>query len=454
MSVDSIRNQPYREEFLRASDDWVCDLYSLDIRYIALRYSDQFILFDAVVSLNPLPPKENRDFRIETTQVALGHAQVCNVSKDELHQFLQNVAHGRLEVHGQCYELPLRETVEIYSEMGMRERWFCDLHLRVSGARQPMLSVVEFSVIDNQLRRSTPPFDGLGDALGWLGLAAPDATQHPPSIEVRVGPPVDLITNLCKLTENKLKLVIYAHPHFDVEKVAVTIRVVPGEGLASRRHVTSEFHWTKVDDRWEGVAQFGLQNADGVLVMLLVGDTTVRRQWFLDAVKARNNRLVATHVFDKDIKMVRQAVLESADSSRFELGVSALLFLLGFSAAVQLETNSPDIIATTPGGRVVLIECTLRIADFSSKIGKLVDRHRMLVKAFDESNHYAEVHGVLVCGLPRDQIAVRVAELEAHGLLLISKDELVRAFDRLRFAQDPDQLIDEAKVQLNSRRSD
>src|SRR5690606_14745229 len=107
----------------------------------------------------------------------------------------------------------------------------------------------------------------------------------------------------------------------------------------------------------------------------------------------------ATQVFDKDIRMVRQAVLDSTDSARFELGVSTLLFLLGFSSAVQLETNSPDIIATTPGGRVVLIECTLRVADFSSKLGKLVDRHRMLLKTFEEGNHYAEVYGVLICSL-------------------------------------------------------
>ncbi|QVQ28595.1 hypothetical protein [Achromobacter deleyi] len=76
------------------------------------------------------------------------------------------------------------------------------------------------------------------------------------------------------------------------------------------------------------------------------------------------------------------------------------------------------------------------------------------MKTFKEGNHYAEVYGVLICGLTRDQIAVRVAELEAHGMFLVSKDELVEAFDRLRFPQDPDQLIDEAKAQLSSHRPD
>lgn len=141
--------------------------------------------------------------------------------------------------------------------------------------------------------------------------------------------------------------------------------------------------------------------------------------------------------------MVKRAVLETEDQNRFELGIAALLFLLGFSPAVQLETDSPDLIVATTGGRVILIECTLRVADFSMKLGKLVDRRRALSKTYESASHYAEVHAVLVCALPKDQIAVRHQELKDHQVYLITKDELSSAFNRLTFAPNPDALLEE-----------
>lgn len=192
-----------------------------------------------------------------------------------------------------------------------------------------------------------------------------------------------------------------------------------------------------------------LENADSALVILMVGSATVRRQWLIDPTKARNNRYLAVQHFDSDLRKIREAVLESSDSRRFEQGIASLLFVLGFSPIVQIETDSPDLIVSTPGGRLVIVECTLRIADFSEKVGKLVDRRGSLAKALKSSGHSSPVLAALICRLPRDQIAAQDESIQAHGILLLSYDDLVSSLNRVRHAVDPDEIIQTALTKVN-----
>lgn len=288
------------------------------------------------------------------------------------------------------------------------------------------------------------------DLTGWLGLKNPLHSSESPSINIRVLPPVDIIFHGSILDKDVLNLLIYAHPNFDLSRLDLAIRAVPGIGVKSRKQVTSEIKWKRIrKGKREGVARILLDKADSVLTMLMIGGITVRRQWFLDAAKSGNNRLVAVQLFDKELRMIRTALFESGDPTRFEMGVAVLLFLMGFSSAVQLENDSPDIIVTTPGGRLILVECTTRIADFSSKLGKLVDRKSSLTKLLQGSKSPFRVDGILVCGLPKDQIATRSNELQAHQVVLLTKDELFSALERLRFHIDPDKFIDDSIAQMS-----
>ncbi len=307
------------------------------------------------------------------------------------------------------------------------------------------------ATVDNALRASLPPFDGLSDAAAWLGLRVPGTNSSPPSIDIRVGPPVDLIPDLCSLSKDMFKLTLHAHPKFDVSQVGLAVRAVPGYALETRKQVSSEIKWSRVKNgRKEGVAEINLQDADNALAMLMIGNSTVRRQWFLDPTKARNSRLLAVQHFDKDLKMIRHAVLDINDSVKFEEGVAALLFLLGFNPCVQIENDSPDIIVTTPSGRLAIVECTMRIADFSLKIGKIVDRRGTLIKSLANSKHHLPVLAVLVCRLPKDQIAAHPDYVRSHNILVITGDDLKAIFDRVRFVNDPDSIYNDALATINS----
>ena len=436
--------------FLDSANAWICDGYSLDIRYLADSNANDARIWDAQIQLNPLPPDRDHQLRIGSDKFRAGQIQLYPQSKASLLQVLSDAAAGSIPLAGCRLSLAKEQSISYYSEMSHRDRWFSPLHLLVAGSSRVVPTSIELVGIDNVLRGSNPPFDGLSDIANWLGLRVPGTSSNAPSIVLQVGPPADLITDKCVLKNDQLILTIHAHPKLDVSRIGLAVRAVPGTGLSARKHVTESIAWKRTrNGRREGVIKVQVEQADNVLVMLLIGDSMVRRNWFIDSDKARNNRFLAIQHFDKDLRMIRQAVLEHSDSSKFEMGIAALLFLLGFSPSVQLETDAPDLVVTTPGGRLVIVECTTRVADFQMKLGKLVDRRGGLLKSLEASGHSAQVAAVLICRLPKNQIAAEADSLLAHKVILLTNEDLVAGLDRVRFPGDPDKLLLDGLAQIS-----
>ena len=115
---------------------------------------------------------------------------------------------------------------------------------------------------------------------------------------------------------------------------------------------------------------------------------------------------------------------------------------------LPLETDAPDLIVTTPSGRLAIVECTTRIADFASKVGKLVHRRGSLSKSLGSSVQRLTVSAILVCQLPRNQIAAQTSALGLHQVILLTGEDLAEAFNRLRFTTDPDRMLDDAIARI------
>ncbi|MCC9595325.1 hypothetical protein [Rubrivivax sp. JA1055] len=436
-------------EFLAAADAWICDGYALDIRYAARPSGRGFEIFSASIGLHPLKAQTDVSFTIDTGNLLVGQHQRCPVPKAALLQILEDASRGLIRVEGRQLHLPGNAPHSHYSDSSARDSWFSPLHLQTTGGAGPGLSSTQLLALDNELRASTPPFDGLNDLFAWLDLEPAALAGRPSSVTSRIAPPADLIVDQCKLADEVLTLILHAHPSFLQERIGLMVRAVPGNGIRGRMQVSSEISWQPSEEsKREAVAKISLKEADSALVVLMVGSATVRRQWFIDPSKARNNRLLAVQHFDHELRKVREAVLETGDSRRFEQGIASLLFVLGFSPAIQIETDSPDLIVSTPGGRLLIVECTLRIADFQQKLGKLVDRRASLEKYLKNSGHFSEVHAALVCRLPRDQIAALSDSLLAHKILLASHEDLTAGFLRVRHAVDPDEIIQSALKNL------
>lgn len=442
-------DQTAKENFLESAKQWICDSYSLGIYYLASVEEGSTKVVDVALRLNPLPPDQSINFCVKAGNLLAGQEFISGLSRDELVSRLTAATQGVLQVDGTVLHLAQETELEYYSEQSNKDVWFAELHLQITGNRLRAVSSIEAAQINTALRQATPPFDGIEDLCSWLNLTDRRINGRESAVSIRISPPVDMLFDQTSIKENQFTLSFIAHKNFDVSKVGVSIREFPGKGIESRKQLGASIAWK----RPKGVSRSGilkakLLNADSVLAMLTLGSQTVRRQWFTDSNKALNIRYVATQFFDKELKYLRQVLLDSTDSVKFEQAISSLLYLMGFSNAIQVETQAPDILVTSPGGKIAIVECTTRIADFQNKLGKLVDRRNALQASIGATGNVHRVDAFLVCGLPKTQIAAADRLLSQYKVTLLCREDLAQALLQVRIPTSPDELLDRAAAQL------
>ena len=426
------------EQFFTAFEDFVHQGYSVTLRYLALRATAESVyLVGLSISAGPVQVDESLSFNVESSYVVAGLKNMNNQAGGDILSLLKDGANGALFLDGKEYRFWGRPYY-YSSEFDDSTRWEYDAHLRGEVAKNSVLKF-DFAAIDRSLRIADIPFDGVSDLAAWLDLANPSAKDFGPSVDLRVRPPVDCFVQDTFLRNDKLSLTVGSHPTLDISEMRIAVRSVPGRGLSSRRQVANSLEWSQANSGIKiGKAVVELENAEAAFVILSFAGKTIRRQWFSDPVRARNSRTFASRHFDFELRQVRKSLLEGTDSPKFELAVNSLLFMLGFAPAPQLETDAPDIIATTPGGQMILIECTLRTADFAMKVGKLVDRRNSLQEQFDKEKHFARIHAVLICRVRQDQLVYDENNLRKLGIRLVTLTELEAALQKVNNPDDPD----------------
>ncbi len=442
------------KKFIQRSKEWICDGYSIDIRYVQRLDLEAPQLWEAMIGLSPLPPQTESNFRIETDLISVGQHQIARTTATEIANHLELAIQGCIRYESEVFRMADVRSHSFYSEGMHSESWYSTLNLQISGNRDSRPATPDMALLDASLRCAEPPFDGLADVCGWLGLNDRQLSGSGPSISIQILPPVDLLFERCALRDGRLTIAVRAIECFASSSLKVAVRGFPGKGISARRQVASELEWHSSPEGLKiGVVQLDAENMDSALIMLTLGDVTIRRQWLLDPEKSLNHRLLATQLFDKDLRMLKQAISQTSDATRFELGIAAVLFLLGFAPAVMLERDAPDLIVATPAGRLLLVECTTRIADFHQKLGKLIDRRGTISKALQASGHGHLIYGLLVCAQPRDQIAISEAELHKHQVLLVTADVLSKVLGQVRLPGDPDKLLEDGLGTIASIRT-
>ena len=442
-----------KNRFFQLANFWLCDSYSICIRYLALRKSNSIQIINASLAVLPEPPMTTNDFELDTHSLLAGQITFVSLSKVKVVQLLMAATDGKLNVHGLSLCLEKESQLNFYSDIPHNDTWFFNLNILISGAKIGVLSSIERSDNDALLRQATPPFDGITDLENWLQLKDSRSTTQTPTISISVSPPADIDLAATSLKSIELRLKLIAHSKFDVAKIDLAIREFPGRGIATRKQVASSIKWGRVkNNRREGILDLQLANADNLFAVLTINSHTVRRQWFLDPDKSANTKYVATQLFDKELKQLKAAVINPTDSVRFEKGIASLLFLLGFSPALQVETQAPDILVTTPAGQLAIVECTIKISDFENKIGKLVERRNALIQSLESIGHNIQVSAFLICSLPRTQIAVEDSRLIHQQVTLLCQENINEAFHQLRTPKSPDEMLNNAANALAKAR--
>lgn len=426
--------------FAAAASRWICDDYSLSIRYIVLSDNSQRRwLTQLFIQAVPFSVRENLSFRIDADEILTGQIQLNHVSRADALALIAQAIEGMFFLDGEKYYFYSQDR-HYKSDMDDVRRIDRDLHLDVTTSNSNM----EFPIglIENRLREAEVPFDGIVDLVTWLGVQDPSSSQTSPRVSVRVAPPIMIDGARCTLENGRLAAFVVAHPNVDETRVGLGIRELPDNDLFGRRQLASSIRWHKDESGAKtGLLKVEVGHPQAALIILMLAGEAVKRHWVIDPLKANNNRLIATRFFDKDFIQIIKSI-EGTDSKRLESAICSILFMLGFSLSPQVETEAPDIIVTTASGRMAIVESTLKTSDVHSKIGKLVHRKKGLEVAL-QSGAGAEVLALLVCAAQRDQIAISDEQLLTYGVVLVDRAELLHMLTRATFPSNHEQLYND-----------
>lgn len=142
----------------------------------------------------------------------------------------------------------------------------------------------------------------------------------------------------------------------------------------------------------------------------------------------------------------------------FESAIARLLWALGFSVAsfgTHPKTRDTfDVVATTPRGDFLVVECTLGLLRAEGKLSRLAARTVNVRDSLAASNmKHLRVLPVIVTALSSDQVAADAGPAADLGVLVITREDLDEVQSELVRFPDADSLFERGLRAVQDRQS-
>lgn len=186
-------------------------------------------------------------------------------------------------------------------------------------------------------------------------------------------------------------------------------------------------------------------------------------QWRADPATFLNPRAAILSLIDPSGSLT-QAYLRPETPVRgkaaddFEAAIAWLLWALGFSVAsfgTHPKTRDTfDVIATTPHGDFLVVECTLGLLRAEGKLSRLAARTVNVRDSLGASNmKHLRVLPVIVTALSSEQVAADAGPAADLGVLVITREDLDEVQSELVRFPDADSLFERGLRAVQDRQS-
>ncbi|WP_322026412.1 hypothetical protein [Burkholderia sp. BCC1977] len=333
--------------------------------------------------------------------------------------------------------------------------------LTISGARRDLLTPQPRT--DWMLKAAIRPYDSMAELSVEYGLGAAPNTQSVLEVVAHTATEVWLLSSV---KDGKADLGLWIAPGVERAKARLGYRVIDKGVVVDRGSIEGDkLDW--VERSGDAVGQLALDVPLGAIVQCIAsyGGHAHHLRWFADPQTYQNARAAALASVDQTGKLLQAYLLpdlppkgKAADD--FESAVTWTLWGLGF-APVSFGMNAKtrdafDVLAVSPRGDFLVVECTLGLLRAESKLSKLSAREASLRKTLSTSGlQHVRVLPVIVTAMTRDEVKADLAAAAETGVLVLTREDLEALFqgERSRFA-NPDQLFEQALQKLaDSQRS-
>jgi hypothetical protein len=441
------------QRFLSNIAPWESAYTDIGLSYFAIRKDNvqnllQGRLFFNTV-LTTIPHKQ-----FKTNDILAGYFPISELKVGYRDLITQLATHGRIKT-------PIGELVFPTEDNGRVATEFNPFHregirngnrltvLTLSGARGPLF--VKQPDLDWELKAGPEPFDSLNELLleYSLGTYRQDFTN----IEV-VAFQVGAVDLNSRVEGEDAEPSVFLAKSLDTNKCQIGFRIIaPGQkfirGSISGRDLT----WLEQPQFLVGKGKVKIPRGAVLQCIVSYAGFAQHQGWIADPKNFQNPRRTALEEFDLNLEVLRDYLFEEQnrrkESRHFEFGVAWLMWLLGFSVAqaggTPRTSDSADIIATTPKGNMLIVECTTGLLKTENKLSKLIERTEAVRKRLESSGHsYLRLLPVIVTALSREEVRADLDQAKNLGVVVVTKETLTEAVTRTIIASDPEKFFEEA----------
>jgi len=398
-------------------------------------------------------------FKFETEHVIAARS-VANATWSDITSFLERVKTGGI---------PRIDSTAIL-ECGRGRNlsvFFAPIHhpLITEGPRLPCLLIRGISKhdlliqatdsrqLDWELKASDIPFDNLDELSIHCGLPALTQMGDSTVLEVVARSP-GWIGDRSTIMNGEARIECRFASALDIGKIRVGYKVFQKDFVVVDRASVSgsTLEWQQENDFKIGICRVSVGDAPLLQAFLSYAGVSLHQWWVRDPQKDLNPRYAVHQVFDEDMKLLKMMLLkpESDKSDAFEGAVSTLCNLLGFSVVsygrMPKLQEGPDIIAVTPAGKIVVIECTLGLPNKKDKLAKLVQRTTVVKEKLTAAGYGdLQIQAAIVTPLSRNEVVADLEDASKHNIAVICKEDIERLLSRVDLPPNPENLFQELR---------
>jgi hypothetical protein len=364
-----------------------------------------------------------------------------------------------------CVKLPRTEQVGIYAAPPTL------LHPEGlnSGSRLAVLSIVGGTVddllpqpeTDWLLKAADTPYDSVQELSIDFGLGSLRADRA--LLEVVARTAIEVLAET-EVTGTRASVGLWIANSLDRVHAKLGFRVIHrGEVVQRGAMRDPDFAWSE-----QGLAMIGngeLEVPAGSVVQCIASYAGEAHhvQWRADPTTFLNPRAAILSLVDPSNSLIKSYLnpdmpLKAKAADDFESAIGWLLWALGFSVAsfgINSKTrDSFDVVATTPRGDFLVVECTLGLLRADSKLAKLAARSINVRDSLSASNmKHVRVLPVMVTAMTSDQVAADLGPATELGVLVVTRENLENAHNDLVRFPDADSLFERGVRAVEDRQS-
>lgn len=260
------------------------------------------------------------------------------------------------------------------------------------------------------------------------------------------------------VTGTKAKLVINLVNGLKRDLATIGYRLIERNAVVKRGTLYgSAITWKDTTNFQQG--ETALEVAAGAVLHCVAtyGERAQHHYWVADPATAQNPFRAVHQTFDKNLdvlqELVAKAQAKGANARDLEIAVGWMLWMLGFSAThiggSKKTEEAPDLIAATPSGNLVVIECTTGILKEDSKLPHLFERSEKVRQSlFASGNQHLKVLPVIVTTKTHEEIRSELDQAYKNGALVATIEDFPQLINRTLLYPNAERLFAEAEETL------